>query len=58
MPIWLFFGAPLGTNIALSTLDFVYNGSPFCWVPSKTSISLSTLDYYYNGAPFVSYAKG
>jgi hypothetical protein len=58
MPLWLFFPAPKGTNLALATMDVVYNGQPFIWVPAKTTIDETTMDYVYGGQPFVSYARG
>lgn len=58
MPIWLFFRAPLGTNLELSKMDFQYYGAPFIWVPSKLSINVQTIDFAYYAGPFVGYARG
>lgn len=37
----------------LSTLDYAWRGSPFCWVDAKASVASTTLDYAWRGAPFV-----
>lgn len=57
MPVWLFFSAPKDTNKVLSTMDVVFNGQPFVFVPAKRDISLGTLDFTNQGQPFVSYAR-
>ncbi|MBU0964730.1 hypothetical protein KKC06_06850 [Patescibacteria group bacterium] len=44
----------LPTPINLQTLNYAYQGQPFCRVPAKTTIDLETMDYSYEAQPFVS----
>jgi hypothetical protein len=37
----------------LATMDYVYLGAPFVYVPAKAAILTQTMDYVYLGAPFV-----
>lgn len=41
------------TPTQLATMDYVYLGAPFVYVPAKSAIVLATMDYVYLGAPFV-----
>lgn len=43
----------LPTPTQLATMDYVYLGAPFVYVPAKASILTQTMDYVYLGAPFV-----
>jgi len=43
----------LPTNDDLLTMDYVYEGTPFVYVPANTGVDLYTMDYVYQGIPFV-----
>lgn len=37
----------------LSTLNYVFQGAPHCWIPSKTDTDLFSMDYVFQGSVFV-----
>lgn len=43
----------LPIKVNFETLDYVYNGMPWCKVPTKTSIMFGGMDIVYNGQPYV-----
>lgn len=43
----------LPTPTELQTLDYGFNGEPFCGVPAKGAIDVKTMDYGFDGEPFV-----
>jgi hypothetical protein len=36
----------------LETLDYAYQGQPFCSVPAKSDINLDIMNYAYQAQPF------
>jgi hypothetical protein len=43
----------LPTPTDLKTLDWSFQGQPFCWVAAKSSITLAGMDYSFQAQPFV-----
>ena len=37
----------------ITSLDYSYQGQPFCWVAATGSVLLTTMDYAYQAQPFV-----
>ena len=37
----------------LPTIDYSFQGQPFCDAPTKSTIELTTMDYAFQGQPFV-----
>ncbi len=43
----------LPTRAELKTLDWSFQGQPFCMVDAQGNVNLATMDWAFQGQPFV-----